>query len=106
MRISDWSSDVCSSDVVPTNLPQPQQIVESEAFLDIGHTDHRVEIFHLASLLRSGPTPMWGIGNGAATGKAQSPGQTLGISARRLNKALHRNHAPWTTQREARKTLV
>src|SRR3546814_6204668 len=48
--------------VVPTNLPQPQQIVESEAFLDIGHTDHRVEIFHLASLLRTGHTPMWEIG--------------------------------------------
>src|SRR3546814_17453759 len=31
--------------VVPTNLPQPQPIVESEAFLDIGPTAPRAELF-------------------------------------------------------------
>src|SRR3546814_13958612 len=74
-------------------------MLESEAFLDIVHTVHRVEIFHLASLLRSGPTPMWGIGNGAATVKAQSPGQTLGISASRIYTALHRNMGAWPNGR-------
>src|SRR3546814_17802752 len=48
MRISDWSSDVCSSDlVVATDLMQAQLgAIEIQRRVDVGHPDHGVQVFH------------------------------------------------------------
>src|SRR3546814_11319663 len=41
MRISDWSSDVCSSDLAPVIAPQPADGAGLFAQLAFGHRDHR-----------------------------------------------------------------
>src|SRR3546814_12588357 len=36
MRISDWSSDVCSSDLLRLNTPELQAVVQRDRLADVG----------------------------------------------------------------------
>src|SRR3546814_9406141 len=42
MRISDWSSDLCSSDLLAPARDAPVERVEDESQRDQGHADHQV----------------------------------------------------------------
>src|SRR3546814_10097205 len=70
MRISDWSSDVCSSDLRPTGTPTLGVLMLKTGFPrlpgDVGHpatwscpTRYRVvEAATVASVVKSGPLPL------------------------------------------------
>src|SRR3546814_1505374 len=58
MRISDWSSDVCSSDLSAGNLTAlgaiPDNVPEVEVVLEEGNEIHVVPLLRLAGLAQNG----------------------------------------------------
>src|SRR3546814_4213248 len=57
MRISDWSSDVCSSDLQTDRVPPGQHLVEHFPVLTAGPTP-RVETANWKFTLKVGPRPV------------------------------------------------
>src|SRR3546814_6351231 len=52
MRISDWSSDVCSSDLLPADRPWPPTEVPA-AVVDLGVVDNRPQRTKLLDYLQA-----------------------------------------------------